>query len=80
MSQAFESVLKASHINVTKSIAEAHGGQMLMQSSMFDRLGRSSFRASLLSANFLSQELAAKPGSTANSSSSATLGRLLQKT
>ncbi|KAL8691630.1 MAG: hypothetical protein Q9218_003185 [Villophora microphyllina] len=39
VSQASESVLKASHLNVTKGINEAHGGQMLMHASIFDRLG-----------------------------------------
>lgn len=39
MSMAFESIVKASHLNVTKNITEAHGGLMLMQSSIFDRLG-----------------------------------------
>ncbi|KAL8733624.1 MAG: hypothetical protein Q9166_002034 [cf. Caloplaca sp. 2 TL-2023] len=39
VSQAFESIEKASHLNVTKNIVEAYCGQMLMQSSIFDRLG-----------------------------------------
>ncbi|KAL8862317.1 MAG: hypothetical protein Q9178_001326 [Gyalolechia marmorata] len=37
--QAFESIIKASHLNVTKNITEGYGGLMLMQSSIFDRLG-----------------------------------------
>ncbi|KAL8922205.1 MAG: hypothetical protein Q9172_003666 [Xanthocarpia lactea] len=37
--QAFESITKASHLNVTKNITEGYGGLMLMQSSIFDRLG-----------------------------------------
>ncbi|KAL8699400.1 MAG: hypothetical protein Q9201_006029 [Fulgogasparrea decipioides] len=45
VSQAFESIMKASHLNVTKSITEAHGSQMLMQSSIFDRLGTSTILA-----------------------------------
>ncbi|KAL8659686.1 MAG: hypothetical protein Q9226_000311 [Calogaya cf. arnoldii] len=39
VAQAFESIVKASHLNVTKNINEAYGGLMLMQSSIFDRLG-----------------------------------------
>ncbi|KAL8681501.1 MAG: hypothetical protein Q9186_002387 [Xanthomendoza sp. 1 TL-2023] len=39
VSLAFESIAKASHLNVTKNIPEAYGGLMLMQSSIFDRLG-----------------------------------------
>ncbi|KAL8675261.1 MAG: hypothetical protein Q9168_000382 [Polycauliona sp. 1 TL-2023] len=39
VTQAFESIVKASHLNLTKDITEAHGGLMLMQSSIFDRLG-----------------------------------------
>ncbi|KAL8870083.1 MAG: hypothetical protein Q9174_003789 [Haloplaca sp. 1 TL-2023] len=39
VSQAFESVVKASHINVTRGILEACGRQLVMQSTMYDRLG-----------------------------------------
>ncbi|KAL8818783.1 MAG: hypothetical protein Q9223_002662 [Gallowayella weberi] len=39
VSLAFESIVKASHLNVTKNLTEAYGGLMLMQSSTFDRLG-----------------------------------------
>ncbi|KAL8993414.1 MAG: hypothetical protein Q9169_006363 [Polycauliona sp. 2 TL-2023] len=39
VSQAFESIVKASHLNHTKNITEGYGGLMLMQSSIFDRLG-----------------------------------------
>ncbi|CAO1600026.1 APC5 protein [Xanthoria calcicola] len=39
VTQAFESIVKASHLNVTKNITEGYGGLMLMQSSIFDRLG-----------------------------------------
>ncbi|KAL8873489.1 MAG: hypothetical protein Q9198_007015 [Flavoplaca austrocitrina] len=39
VSQAFESIIKASHLNVTKNTTEAYGGLMLMQSSIFERLG-----------------------------------------
>lgn len=45
MTQAFESIVKASHLNVTKNITEGYGGLMLMQSSIFDRLGRLIFHA-----------------------------------
>ena len=37
---AFESIMKASHLNVTKNVANAVGSQMMMQSSIFSRLGR----------------------------------------
>lgn len=36
---AFESVLKASHLNITKNVVNAVGSQMMMQSSIFGRLG-----------------------------------------
>ena len=36
---AFEGVVKSSHLNVIKEIANVVGGQMLMQSSIFGRLG-----------------------------------------
>ncbi|KAI4105476.1 MAG: hypothetical protein L6R37_002739 [Teloschistes peruensis] len=39
ISQASESILKASHLILTKGVTEAHGGQMLMYASIFDRLG-----------------------------------------
>ncbi|KAK3172503.1 hypothetical protein OEA41_005825 [Lepraria neglecta] len=39
VAQAFESILKASHLNVTKNVLNAIGSQMSMQSSVFGRLG-----------------------------------------
>ncbi|KAL8661367.1 MAG: hypothetical protein Q9202_005669 [Teloschistes flavicans] len=39
ISHASESVLKASHLSLTKGVTEGHGGQMLMHASIFDRLG-----------------------------------------
>ena len=39
MVQAFESIVKSSHLNVTKNIANTAGSQMSMQSSTFARLG-----------------------------------------
>ncbi|KAL8942418.1 MAG: hypothetical protein Q9216_001682 [Gyalolechia sp. 2 TL-2023] len=39
MSQAFESMIKAAHLNITHNTAESYGSQWLMQSSVFDRLG-----------------------------------------
>ncbi len=41
VSTAFESILKASHLNVTKNVVNAIGSQMMMQSSIFGRLGTS---------------------------------------
>ncbi|KAL8942432.1 MAG: hypothetical protein Q9211_001400 [Gyalolechia sp. 1 TL-2023] len=38
-SQAFESIVKAAHLNITENTAESYGSQWLMQSSIFDRLG-----------------------------------------
>ena len=37
--QAFESVVKASHINLVKNVSSAVGGQMMMQMAIFSRLG-----------------------------------------
>ena len=39
VASAFECVLKASHLNVTKNVANAVGSEMSMQSSVFGRLG-----------------------------------------
>ena len=39
MAQAFEGIVKASHLNVTKNAANVIGSQMSMQSSIFGRLG-----------------------------------------
>ncbi|KAL8839070.1 MAG: hypothetical protein Q9170_001906 [Blastenia crenularia] len=39
VSQAFESIVKASYINITKDTVQSYGSQWLMQSSIFDRLG-----------------------------------------
>lgn len=39
VAQAFENVVKSSHLNVTKNVANAIGSQMSMQSSIFGRLG-----------------------------------------
>ena len=39
MSQALENVLKASHIILTRNIQSGAGSQMMMQSSIFGRLG-----------------------------------------
>ena len=39
MAQALEGVVKSSHLNIFKGIANVVGSQMLMQSSMFGRLG-----------------------------------------
>ncbi|KAL8763874.1 MAG: hypothetical protein Q9184_000470 [Pyrenodesmia sp. 2 TL-2023] len=39
VSQAFESIVKASHLSITKDTAETNGSQLLMQSSIFERLG-----------------------------------------
>ncbi len=39
MSTAFEGIMKASHLNITKNVANAIGDQMMMQSSIFGRLG-----------------------------------------
>lgn len=39
VAHAFESVVKASHLNITKGTSETVGGQLLMQSVIFDRLG-----------------------------------------
>jgi anaphase-promoting complex subunit 5 len=40
VSMAIESITKASHLNVTKNVANAVGSQMAMQSSLFGRLGK----------------------------------------
>jgi len=40
VSMALESITKASHLNVTKNVANAVGSQMAMQSSLFGRLGK----------------------------------------
>ena len=40
MSMAFENVIRASHLNVMKYIANATGSQMSMQASLFSRLGK----------------------------------------
>ncbi|KAI9819210.1 MAG: Anaphase-promoting complex subunit 5 [Pycnora praestabilis] len=37
--QAFENIIKASHVNITKNVTNAVGSQMLLQSSIFGRLG-----------------------------------------
>ena len=39
MASAFESITKASHLNITKDVVNAIGSQMAMQSSIFGRLG-----------------------------------------
>lgn len=39
VAHAFESIVKASHLNLTKNLPTAVGGQMSMQSSIFGRLG-----------------------------------------
>ncbi|KAF6222916.1 hypothetical protein HO133_000967 [Letharia lupina] len=39
VAQAFESIVRSSHLNVTKDVANAIGSQMSMQSSIFGRLG-----------------------------------------
>ena len=39
VAQAFEAIVKSSHLNVTKNVANAVGSQMSIQSSMFGRLG-----------------------------------------
>ncbi|MCJ1260973.1 Anaphase-promoting complex subunit 5 [Lobaria immixta] len=39
VSHAFECLLKASHLNVTKNVVNAIGSQMMMQSSIYGRLG-----------------------------------------
>ena len=36
---AFEGTTKSSHLNITKDVANVVGSQMLMQSSIFGRLG-----------------------------------------
>lgn len=38
---AFESILRSSHLNVTKNIHNAMGSQILLQSSLWSRLGMS---------------------------------------
>lgn len=43
---AFESIVKASHLNLTKNVIPAIGAQMAMQSSIFGRLGEFDFRRS----------------------------------
>ena len=81
MSQAFESIIKASHLNVTKNTTEAYGGLMLMQSSIFERLGRlipthENFRR----ADLIIQGLPAKLGAIASSFSNVMLNNHLPKT
>lgn len=39
MPTAFESILRSSHLNVTKNIHNAMGSQILLQSSLWSRLG-----------------------------------------
>ena len=40
MAQAFEGIMKASHLNLTKHVDNVIGSQMAMQSSVFGRLGK----------------------------------------
>ena len=39
MSQAFESVVKASHVSITKNVTDTMGSQMEIESTIFARLG-----------------------------------------
>ena len=39
MTLAFENITKSSHLNVTKNIINVIGSQMMMQASVFARLG-----------------------------------------
>ncbi|KAL9600613.1 MAG: hypothetical protein Q9219_003046 [cf. Caloplaca sp. 3 TL-2023] len=41
VSEAFESIVKASHLNSTSVATQSYGSQWLMQSNIFDRLGTS---------------------------------------
>lgn len=40
--------MKASHLNVTKNVVNAVGSQMMMQSSVFGRLGRPAILVELM--------------------------------
>ena len=81
MSQAFESIVKAAHLNLTKNTAEAYGGLMLMQSSIFDRLGRLiPTHENVQRADHIVQGLPAKHGAIASSFSNAMLNNHLLKT
>ena len=46
VSQALESVLKASHIILKKNVQTGVGSQMMMHSSIFRRLGMAASRSS----------------------------------